>query len=98
MEALRRARSAPQQLRCHLHSVSTVQEEIGLQRGTAAGSIQPDVAIAADVTHASDCPSIDKQKQGDISGARHFPRPNIIQGFGIIELMSSTRFLFRWQQ
>ena len=81
MEALRRARSAPQQLRCHLHSVSTVQEEIGLRGAkTAAGSIQPDVAIAVDVTHASDCPSIDKQKQGDISvggGPVIFRGPNI---------------------
>ena len=52
---------------CHLHSVSTVQEEIGLRGAkTAAGSINPDVAIAVDVTHASDCPTIDKHQQGDI--------------------------------
>lgn len=64
-EAFRRA--ADKTLQCSLHSVSTVQEEIGLRGAkTAAGSINPDVAIAVDVTHASDCPTIDKQQQGDI--------------------------------
>ena len=81
MEGLRRARTAPQDLRCHLHSVSTVQEEIGLRGAqTAAGGIQPAVAIAVDVTHASDCPTIDKQKQGHISlgdGPVIFRGPNI---------------------
>jgi tetrahedral aminopeptidase len=71
IEALRRAvataKSDNQMLRCHIHSVSTVQEEIGLRGAkTAAGSIDPQVAIAVDVTHASDCPTIDKTQQGDI--------------------------------
>lgn len=71
MESLRRCvaveRSGEGRLACHLHSVSTVQEEIGLRGATtAAGSIRPDVAIAVDVTHASDCPTIDKNQQGDI--------------------------------
>lgn len=81
MDAFRRACTAPQELRCHLHSVSTVQEEIGLRGAkTAAGSIRPDVAIAVDVTHASDCPTIDKQKQGHIAlgeGPVIFRGPNI---------------------
>lgn len=83
IEALRRARekTADQSLRCHLHSVSTVQEEIGLRGAkTAAGSINPDVAIAVDVTHASDCPTIDKNKQGDVKlggGPVIFRGPNI---------------------
>ncbi|MCH1442220.1 MAG: M42 family metallopeptidase [Rubripirellula sp.] len=81
MEAFRRAHAVPQKLRCHLHSVSTVQEEIGLRGAmTAAGSIRPEVAIAVDVTHASDCPTIDKQKQGHISlgdGPVIFRGPNI---------------------
>lgn len=81
MEALRHACTATQDLRCHLHSVSTVQEEIGLRGAiTAAGSIQPEVAIAVDVTHASDCPTIDKQRQGHISlgdGPVIFRGPNI---------------------
>lgn len=82
IEALRRAvADAAKPLACHLHSVATVQEEIGLRGAkTAAGSINPDVAIAVDVTHASDCPTIEKQKQGDIAiggGPVIFRGPNI---------------------
>jgi len=79
IEALKRAVTAP--LQCHLHSVSTVQEEIGLRGAkTAAGSIDPQVAIAVDVTHASDCPTISKQMQGDLAVGRGpviFRGPNI---------------------
>jgi endoglucanase len=64
-----------------LHSVATVQEEIGLRGAkTAAANIDPAVAIAVDVTHASDCPTIDKQKHGEISiaaGPVIFRGPNI---------------------
>lgn len=65
VDAFRRAASQP--LQCGLFGVSTVQEEIGLRGAkTASGSIKPHIAIAVDVTHASDCPTIDKQQQGDI--------------------------------
>ncbi|HAW31242.1 MAG TPA: hydrolase, partial [Planctomycetaceae bacterium] len=48
-------------------SVSTVQEEIGLRGAkTSAYSIQPEVGIAVDVTHATDCPAVSKQENGDI--------------------------------
>ena len=82
IEALRRAKFlSGGTLACHLHSVSTVQEEIGLRGAkTAAGGINPTVAIAVDVTHASDCPTIDKNKQGDIRLGRGpviFRGPNI---------------------
>ena len=81
MEALRRAAKSDKTLKCHLHSVSTVQEEIGLRGAkTAAGSVDPSVAIAVDVTHASDCPTIDKNKRGDIKvggGPVIFRGPNI---------------------
>ncbi len=81
MESLRRASMDALPLNCHLHSVATVQEEIGLRGAkTAAGSIDPSVAIAVDVTHASDCPTIDKQQQGDIrlgNGPVIFRGPNI---------------------
>lgn len=83
IEALRRANviNGNQPPECHLHSVSTVQEEIGLRGAkTAAGGINPTVAIAVDVTHASDCPTIDKNKQGDIrlgGGPVVFRGPNI---------------------
>lgn len=47
--------------------VSAVQEEIGLRGArTAAYSIEPDVAIAVDVTHATDCPGIDQNEYGNI--------------------------------
>ena len=81
MESLRRAVASKTQLDCHLHSVSTVQEEIGLRGAkTAAGSIDPTVAIAVDVTHASDCPTIEQTKYGDVKvggGPVIFRGPNI---------------------
>ncbi|WP_165060870.1 M42 family metallopeptidase [Adlercreutzia sp. ZJ154] len=45
----------------------TVQEEIGTRGAiTSAHSINPDIALAFDVTHATDYPGIDKSKYGDI--------------------------------
>ncbi len=79
MEALRRA--SAKQLNCAVFSVSTVQEEIGLRGAkTAAYGIDPHVGIAVDVTHATDCPTIDKRQQGNISlgkGPVVFRGPNI---------------------
>jgi endoglucanase len=66
MEALRRA--AKGSLDCAVHAVSTVQEEIGLRGArTSAYGIDPHVGIAVDVTHATDCPTIEKKTEGDIS-------------------------------
>jgi len=66
MEALRRA--SAKNLRCGLFAVSTVQEEIGLRGAqTSAHGIDPHVGIGVDVTHATDCPTIDKKEQGEIS-------------------------------
>jgi endoglucanase len=65
IEALRRA--AAKSISCGLYAVSTVQEEIGLRGArTSAHGIDPAVGIAVDVTHATDCPTIDQRQQGDV--------------------------------
>jgi tetrahedral aminopeptidase len=66
IEALRRA--ANRDLKVALFAVSTVAEEIGLRGAkTSAYGVDPHVGIAVDVTHATDCPTIDKRQQGDVS-------------------------------
>lgn len=66
LEAMRRA--CQKKLRCALYAVSTVQEEIGLRGAkTSAHSIDPQVGIAVDVTHATDCPTVDKKEEGDVA-------------------------------
>jgi putative aminopeptidase FrvX len=66
IEALRRASQAS--LDCGVYAVSTVAEEIGLRGAkTAAYGIDPQVGIAVDVTHATDCPTIDKRQNGEIA-------------------------------
>lgn len=65
VEAFRRA--SARKLDCALYVVSTVQEEIGLRGATTSSfSVDPHVGIAVDVTHATDCPSIDKKQEGDV--------------------------------
>jgi putative aminopeptidase FrvX len=65
IEALRRATA--QGLRVAAYAVSTVQEEIGLRGAhTSTFGIDPYIGIAVDVTHATDCPTIDKRQEGDI--------------------------------
>lgn len=47
-------------------AAATVQEEIGTRGATtSAYGVNPDVAVAFDVTHATDYPGIDKTKYGD---------------------------------
>jgi len=79
IEAIRRTSS--EQLKCALFAVSTVQEEIGLRGATtSAYGINPHVGIAVDVTHATDCPTIDKKQEGDIAlgkGPVIFRGPNM---------------------
>lgn len=79
MEALRRAATKP--LNVGVYAVSTVAEEIGLRGAqTSAFGIDPQIGIAVDVTHATDCPTIDKRQQGDIAlgnGPVIFRGPNM---------------------
>jgi endoglucanase len=66
IEALRR--TSPKKLNCALFAVSTVQEEIGLRGATTSTyGVNPHVGIAIDVTHATDCPTIDKKQEGDVA-------------------------------
>jgi tetrahedral aminopeptidase len=66
VEALRRA-SEKGKLKVAVYAVSTVQEEIGLRGAiTSAYGVNPHVGVAVDVTHATDCPTIDKTQEGDI--------------------------------
>lgn len=79
VETLRRC--SEMDLQCSLTVVSTVQEEVGLRGArTAAYTVKPDIGIAVDVTHATDCPTISKTRHGDIRLGRGpvIPRgPNI---------------------
>jgi tetrahedral aminopeptidase len=69
IEALRRADA--KKLNCSLYAVSTVQEELGLRGAqTSAFGIDPHVGVAVDVTFATDCPTIEKKEEGDISLGR----------------------------
>ncbi len=62
-------------------AVSTVQEEIGLRGAkTSAFTIDPQVGIAVDVTHATDCPGIDQNQFGRVlvgQGPVVFRGPNV---------------------
>jgi endoglucanase len=65
IEALRRAAQHP--LNCAVYAVSTVQEEIGLRGAqTSTFGVDPLIGIAVDVTHATDCPTMDVKQQGEI--------------------------------
>ncbi len=64
-EALRRAR--PGKLDAAVVVVATVQEEIGLRGATtSAFGVDPTVAVAVDVTHATDSPGMNKKTVGDV--------------------------------
>ena len=80
LEAFRRAVAAGP-LPCGLFVASTVQEEIGLRGAqTSCYAVDPHVAIAVDVTHATDCPTIDKKSEGDVAigkGPVVFRGPNM---------------------
>lgn len=54
-------------LRAEVNVVSNVQEEVGLLGvRQIAYSLHPEVALVVDVTHATDCPTINKPQHGDV--------------------------------
>jgi putative aminopeptidase FrvX len=68
-EALRLAAGA--KLKAALFAVSTVQEEVGLRGASASAfSVEPDCAVAVDVTHGTDYPDADKKRFGDVKLGR----------------------------
>lgn len=65
MEVLKRVAKAKKKLYAKLVSVATTQEEIGVRGATtAAYHVNPDIAIAVDVTHATDHPTTDPKRHG----------------------------------
>lgn len=55
------------ELACSVYSVATVQEEVGLRGARTSGySVDPQVGVAVDVTHATDSPEINVKKDGEI--------------------------------
>jgi putative aminopeptidase FrvX len=66
LEALRLLSEVEEGFAAEVVAVASVQEEIGLYgaRGAAFG-LDPDAAIAVDVTHATDTPGIPKNEHGD---------------------------------
>ncbi|HHH75896.1 MAG TPA: M42 family peptidase [Phycisphaerae bacterium] len=65
IEAMRIAKSAKP--KCALYACSSIQEETGLNGALMqAANIQPDVAIAVDVTHATDTPGLNVKQHGEV--------------------------------
>ncbi|GAB4179536.1 MAG: M42 family metallopeptidase [Terrimicrobiaceae bacterium] len=66
-EALRLLKARKGSTKAQVVAVSTIQEENGLYGATMVGyRLRPTVAIAIDVTHATDIPPCSKPKHGDI--------------------------------
>jgi endoglucanase len=66
-EALRLLQEVKGKLAAEVCAVSNVQEEVGLLGARQiAYSLQPDVAVVVDVTHATDYPTVSKAQHGDV--------------------------------
>src|SRR5439155_15444738 len=66
-EALRLLKESKSKVQAEVCAVSNVQEEVGLLGARQiAYSLQPDVALVVDVTHATDYPCINKPQHGDV--------------------------------
>ncbi|MCU0792114.1 MAG: M42 family metallopeptidase [Opitutaceae bacterium] len=65
-EVLRRLSAQKKKLRAHVVAVATTQEEIGTRGATtAAYAVDPQLAVAVDVGHATDHPDCDQRKYGE---------------------------------
>src|SRR6267154_1670436 len=66
-ETLRLLKESKVKLNAEICAVSNVQEEVGLLGARQiAYSLQPDVALVVDVTHATDYPNMNKAQHGDV--------------------------------
>ncbi len=64
LESLRRCDERGE-ITARMAAIASVQEEIGLNgAGTSAFAVAPDLAIAIDVTHATDAPGMDEKETG----------------------------------
>jgi len=66
-ETLRLLREAKAPLQAEVLAVSNIMEEVGLYGARQiAYSLQPDLALVVDVTHATDYPTVSKEQHGDV--------------------------------
>jgi endoglucanase len=66
-EAMRLLSESKTKLAAEVSVVSNIMEEVGLLGARQiAYAIKPDAAIVVDVTHATDCPTVNRQQHGDI--------------------------------
>jgi endoglucanase len=67
MEALRRIDTWRLDKGIGVFAVATVQEEVGLRGSrTSSYGVDPHIGIATDVTFATDCPTIEKKRNGEV--------------------------------
>ena len=67
LDALRMIASRRKELKAAVYACSSVQEEVGLHGARmSVMNVQPDVAIAVEVTHATDVPGIDVKRFGEV--------------------------------
>lgn len=66
-EALRLLSEKRHKLQAEVCAVSNIMEEVGLLGARQiAYSLKPDVALVVDVTHATDCPTVNRSQHGDV--------------------------------
>ncbi|MBS3821358.1 MAG: M20/M25/M40 family metallo-hydrolase [Planctomycetes bacterium] len=67
-EVLRKVAAGRRKPTCSLYACSSVQEETGCNGAQMnVANVKPDVAIAVEVTHATDTPGIDAKKHGEVT-------------------------------
>ena len=92
---------ARRKIDCAVYAVTTVQEEIGLRGATTSSyGCNPHVGVAVDVNHASDYPTCDLKKQGDlkINGGPILERgPNInpVVGRGLMKVAKDKKIPYQ---